>query len=92
MAEKKKTVTRKHVKNVRQTKRRHERNVVEKTKLKKALKDARTAIAEKAKDAADKVKKAISALDKAAENKIIHKNKASRLTSCLNLALNKIAA
>ncbi|MFA4843969.1 MAG: 30S ribosomal protein S20 [Candidatus Margulisiibacteriota bacterium] len=89
MAEKKKVTKRKHVKNVRQTKRRHERNVAEKTKLKTVLKAARQAIAAKAADMIERVRLAVSVLDKAAERQIIHKNKASRLKSRLALTSNQ---
>ena len=89
MAEKKKATARKHVKNVRQTKRRHERNVAEKDKLKSVLKAARQAIAAKAADMVEKIRLAVSVLDKAAERKIIHKNKASRLKSRLALTSNQ---
>lgn len=89
MAEKK-VVKRKGLKNVRKTKKRHARNLKEKITLKAALKAARAAIAAKAADCMDKIKKSISILDKAAERKIIHPNKAARLKSRLTLAFNKI--
>ena len=88
MAEKK-PVKRKHVKNVRKTKKQRARNVREKNLLKLALKTARLAVASKAADVLDKMKKAASVLDKAAERGIIHPNKAARLKSRLNLAYNK---
>lgn len=88
MAEKK-VKKRRGIKNVRKAKKRHARNVVEKTKLKLAVKTARAAIVAKASDALEKVKKAISTLDKAAERQIIHANKAARLKSRLTLAINK---
>lgn len=89
MAEKKKVVKRKGVKNVRQTKKRRARNVAEKNTLKKAIKVARTAITGKIADAADKLKQVISSLDKAAERGIIHANKAARLKSRLMVAFNR---
>ncbi|MDD5594416.1 MAG: 30S ribosomal protein S20 [Candidatus Margulisbacteria bacterium] len=85
----KKPIKRKHVKNVRKTKKQRARNVREKNFLKAALKAARLAVASKAADVLDKIKKAVSVLDKAAERKIIHANKAARLKSRLNLAYNK---
>jgi len=88
MAEKK-IVKRKGVKNVRQTKRRHARNLVDKKTLKSVVKAARAAIAAKAADLSEQLKKAISTLDKLAERGIIHRNKASRLKSRLSLAANK---
>ena len=88
MAEKK-IFIRKGIKNVRKTKKRAARNLMDKKNLRTALKAARRAIAAKAADVAEKIKKAVSILDKAAERKVIHANKASRLKSRLSLAYNK---
>ena len=88
MAEKK-PVKRKHVKNVRKTKKQRARNVREKNLLKAALKSARLAVVGKAADVLEKIKEAVSVLDKAAERGIIHANKAARLKSRLQLAHNK---
>lgn len=85
MAEKK-IVKRKGLKNVRKTKKRRARNTREKNIVKAALKSARQAVAAKMADAVEKIKKAISALDKAAERGIIHANKAARLKSRLSRA------
>ncbi|MFH1386159.1 MAG: 30S ribosomal protein S20 [bacterium] len=89
MAEKKKVVKRKGIKNVRQTKKRRARNIKEKDTIKKAIKAARTAITGKIAEAADKLKQVVSILDKAAERGIIHANKAARLKSRLMIAFNK---
>jgi small subunit ribosomal protein S20 len=91
MAEKK-TKKRKGVKNVRQTKRRHARNLTEKNKLRRVMKDARKALTSKAEQTIDQIKAAVSALDKASEKKIIHANKAGRLKSRLMKAFNKLTA
>jgi small subunit ribosomal protein S20 len=88
MAEKK-VVKRKGLKNVRKAKKRHVRNLTEMKKLKNLLKAARNAVATKAKDVKEAVLKAVSVLDKAAERGIIHLNRASRLKSRLQKALNK---
>lgn len=88
MAEKK-IIKRKGIKNVRKTKRRHARNLLERKNLKAAIKAARAAITGKAADVMGTIKKAISIIDKAAERKIIHPNKASRLKSRISLAYNK---
>jgi small subunit ribosomal protein S20 len=88
MAEKK-VVKKAGLKNVRQNKKRRARNIEEKKNIKTFLKAARVAIAGQAKEAMEKITKAISVLDKAAERGIIHANKASRLKSRLNLAYNK---
>ncbi|MBN3033310.1 MAG: 30S ribosomal protein S20 [Candidatus Saganbacteria bacterium] len=85
----KKPVKRKHVKNVRKTKKQRARNVREKNLLKLTLKAARAAVITKAADVLEKIKQAASVLDKAAERGLIHANKAARLKSRLNLAYNK---
>lgn len=85
----KKPVKRKHVKNVRKTKKQRARNVREKNLLKATMKAARLAVSTKAADVLEMLKKAASVLDKAAERGIIHANKAARLKSRLNLAHNK---
>lgn len=90
MAEKK-IVKRRGLKNVRKARRRQARNLLEKNKFKAAVKAARTAIASKAADVMEKIKKAVSILDKAAQRRIIHANKAARLKSRIYLAYNKIA-
>lgn len=56
-----------------------------------AIKKARTAIAAGAPDAAELVRQAERALDKAAAKGVIHSNNASRRKSRLYLALNKAA-
>lgn len=89
MAEKK-VVKRTGLKNVRKAKKRHARNLLEKTNIKKVLKDARKAIAAKTAEAQALVKKALAVFDKAAQRGIIHGNKAARLKSRLMLALNKL--
>ena len=88
MAEKK-IVKRKGVKNVRQNKKHHARNVKDKKIIKTFLKAARAAVASKTADVIEQIRKAVSVIDKAAERGIIHANKASRLKSRLNLAYNK---
>ena len=56
-----------------------------------AIKKARTAIAAGTPDAAELVRQAERALDKAAAKGVIHNNNASRRKSRLYLALNKAA-
>jgi small subunit ribosomal protein S20 len=53
------------------------------------LKTARLAVGAKAAEALEKIKKAVSVIDKAAERGIIHTNKAARLKSRLMQAFNK---
>ena len=89
MAEKK-VVKRVGAKNVRKSKKRHARNLLEKKNLKDFVKAARSAIASNAANLAEQIKKAVSVIDKAAERGIIHANKAARLKSRITLAYNKI--
>ncbi|MBU0687643.1 MAG: 30S ribosomal protein S20 [Candidatus Margulisbacteria bacterium] len=60
--------------------------------VKAAFKVAERAITKKASEAADLVKKACKAIDKATSNKIYHKNTAARHKSRLVKKLNKIKA
>ncbi|OGC34523.1 hypothetical protein A2311_05615 [candidate division WOR-1 bacterium RIFOXYB2_FULL_48_7] len=91
MAEKKvKKTARKGIKNVRKSKKRHLRNLKEKTLLKKLVKETRKAIAAKTADVKEKIQKAISFFDKLAQRKIIHANKAARLKSRIIKAFNKV--
>jgi len=89
MAEKKKVVKRKGIKNVRKTKRRRARNLGEKKVLKLAMKAAREAIAANTETVIETLKKTVSVLDKAVTKGIIHLNKASRLKSRMFSAYNK---
>ena len=81
------------IKSIRQTKRRAARNSSVKAEVKTAFRKAVAAITEKSKDAQALVMKAISVIDKASENGIIHKNssarKKSRLMKKFNLAFKK---
>ena len=79
------------IKDLRQNKKRRARNLEVTNRVKKAVKEARATVAEGKKDkAAEAIKKAIKVLDKAAQNKKIKKNTASRKKSRLMRALNKI--
>lgn len=89
MAEKK-VVKRKGLKNVRKAKKRRARNLTEKKKLKAVIKAAKLAIAAGAADATDKIKKAVSVIDKAAERGILHRNTASRKKSRLFRMCNRL--
>ncbi|MBI5037575.1 MAG: 30S ribosomal protein S20 [Candidatus Kerfeldbacteria bacterium] len=78
-------------KHLRQTKKRTAQNKSVKGRLRSAMKDARAAITAKDKaKAAELVKAAVKVLDKAAQNKVVPKNTASRYKSRLMTALNKI--
>jgi small subunit ribosomal protein S20 len=76
---------------MRQSRRRNAINTRTKFKVKSAVKNTRTLITEgNAKDAADSLKKAMSALDKAVKKNVLHKNTASRRKSRLQKALSKL--
>jgi len=77
---------------MRQSRRRNAINQRTRFKHKTATKDARAAIAGgNAKDAADALKKAMSAIDKAVKKNVMHKNTAARKKSRLAKALAKIS-
>ncbi len=76
---------------MRNSRRRNVINTRTKYKVKSAVKETRTLIsAGEAKEAADSLKKAMSALDKAVKKDVLHKNTASRKKSRLAKALAKI--
>jgi small subunit ribosomal protein S20 len=77
---------------MRQSRRRNAINTRTKFKVKSAVKNTRTLISEgNAKDAADSLKKAMSALDKAVKKDVMHKNTASRRKSRLQKAISKLS-
>lgn len=85
--------TKSAAKAMRQANRRNLRNVKTKDAFKSAVKEVRKLItAGKKSDAVVAMKKAMSALDKAAKNRVVHKNKSSRLKSRLAKALAKVAS
>lgn len=76
---------------MRQSRRRNAINTRTKFKFKNAVKNTRTLISEgNAKDAANSLKQAMSALDKAVKKNVLHKNTASRRKSRLQKALSKL--
>lgn len=78
-------------KHLRQTKVRTSANKSVKTKLREHIKKARALITAKDKaKATDAVKSATKLIDKAAQNKVIKKNTASRYKSRLTAGLNKL--
>ncbi len=79
------------IKHLKQTKKQTGRNKSVKTTLRSAIKQARKLITAKDKaKATEAVAKAIKLIDKAAQNKVIKKNTASRYKSRLTTALNKL--
>jgi len=78
-------------KHLLQTKKQTARNIKVKNQIRFLVKKTRKAFAAKDKNkAAEALKKAIKVLDKAAQKKIIKKNKASRLKSRLSKQLNQL--
>lgn len=76
---------------MRQSIRRRKRNITTKDKFKSAVKEVKKLItAGKKAEAAEAMKKAMSTLDKAAKNGVIHKNTASRRKSRMAKAIAKI--
>ena len=67
-------------------------NRVYRSAARTAVKKARTAIAAGDPNAAELVRSAESALNRAATKGVLHQNNAARRTSRLNLALNKATA
>lgn len=83
--------TKSATKAMRQSIRRRKRNITTKDKFKSAVKEVKKLItAGKKAEAAEAMKKAMSTLDKAAKNGVIHKNTASRRKSRMAKAIAKI--
>ncbi len=83
--------TKSAMKAVRQSLRRRTRNLVTKDKFKSAVKEVKKLIAAgKKTEAIEAMKKAMSALDKAAKKNVIHKNTASRKKSRLAKSIAKL--
>ncbi len=77
---------------MRQSRRRNAINLRTRYKHKTAVKNFRTSVLEgSAADAAENLKKAMSALDKAVKKDVVHKNTASRKKSRMAKALAKLA-
>jgi small subunit ribosomal protein S20 len=84
--------TRSAEKALRISERRHLRNKSTKSAVKTYVKRAEQVIAEGTDQAADAVRRAIQALDRAAEKDILHKNNAARRKSRLMKRLNALIA
>jgi small subunit ribosomal protein S20 len=77
---------------MRQSRRRNTINLRTKSKFKSAVKATRSLIASgEAKESAESLKKAMSALDKAVKKNVLHKNTASRKKSRLAKAIAKLS-
>ena len=76
---------------MRQSIKRRVQNLTKKEAFKKAVKEVRKLVAAgKKTEAADAMKKAMQALDKAVKTRVIHKNTASRKKSRLAKAIGKM--
>jgi small subunit ribosomal protein S20 len=80
------------IKRIRSSARKRARNKPVRTALKTYVKSAQSQIAVGSDTSAEAVVRAISALDKAANKGIIHKNQAARRKARLMAKLNKLAA
>lgn len=79
------------IKYIRKSRKNRERNLAVKGNIKKLIKQALKLIALKDKGAAAAVQAVISAVDKAAENGILHKNTAARKKSRIMRKLNAVS-
>lgn len=80
-------------KSLRQSERRREKNLAVKRNIKKQIKEFGGLLsAGKTDDAKQKLPTVFKVLDKAAKNRVIDKNKSSRLKSRLSVRLNKSSA
>ncbi len=84
--------TKSAIKMIRVAARKRQRNQPVRVGIKTKIKTANSEIAAKSTDASLSVVTAISALDKAAEHGILHRNNAARRKSRLMRKLNKMAA
>ena len=77
------------IKRAKTSKKRKERNLSAKQAIKTAFKLAEKAMQAKSGDVNELIKKAVSAIDKAVQRGILHKNKVARKKSRLMLKFNK---
>ncbi|MHC9540368.1 MAG: 30S ribosomal protein S20 [Vulcanimicrobiota bacterium] len=78
-------------KRIKQSEKRHERNVAAKSKIKTAFKKALEAVEQgKTDEVKELVKTAVVTIDTAASKKIMHKNKAARKKSRLMKKMNEV--
>ncbi|HST04709.1 MAG TPA: 30S ribosomal protein S20 [Chloroflexia bacterium] len=80
------------IKRIRSSARKRSRNKPVRSSIKTYVKSAQMSIAANSDDSPEAVVRAISALDKAANKGIIHKNQAARRKSRLMAKLNRAAA
>lgn len=75
-----------------QNARRHEKNKAVRSELKTRIKNADRAAVDGVEDTADRVRRAVKALDMAAAKGVIHKNQAAKRKSKLMRRVNKASA
>ena len=81
------------LKRARQSKMRRLSNLGYKTKVKRAIKEVRSAVSNNSADeAGEKLVRAVSIIQKTASRGVIHKNKASRKVSRLARQVNKLTS
>lgn len=80
------------IKRARQSELRRLRNKARKTQMKNAIRKLEEAISAKSADIQERLKEAISVIDKTAQKGVIHKNKRSRKISRLTKKVNALSA
>lgn len=81
------------IKRARQTIKRRDRNMAERSSLRTAIKGVLKAVSDGNKEAAsDSLKKAVPVIDSMVNKGIIHRNKAARHKSALNARVKALAA
>jgi small subunit ribosomal protein S20 len=80
------------IKRNRQNEKRHERNKAVRSELKTRIKRADAAASSGAEDSAEKIRRAVKALDMAAAKGVIHKNQAANRKSKLMKRVAKASA
>jgi small subunit ribosomal protein S20 len=78
------------IKRIRSNARKRQRNILVRSKVRTAVKQARSALSERAEDGPKAVQSAVSELDRAAAKGVIHKRSAARRKSRLMKKLNSI--
>ncbi len=78
------------IKRIRSNARKRQRNILVRSKVRTAVKEARSALSARAEDGAEAVRSAVSELDRAAVKGVIHRRSAARRKSRLMKKLNSI--
>ncbi len=78
------------IKRIRSNARKRQRNILVRSKVRTAVKEARSALSARAEDGAEAVRSAVSELDRAAVKGVIHRRSAARRKSQLMKKLNSI--